>query len=180
MVAQSRNVADVPAGGQSRSDLGKLEQSYRPVIQSLENIFSDRLKTVVLFGSRARGEGRPDSDHDLFIVVENLPDEPLARQRSVRIALLPILEELPGSINFVAKKPEEVEANLTPLLLDVCVDGICLYGDAYFQPYRQKALSALRQARLRRHQLSGTRMWLFPQLPSGNWELSWEGYREGA
>ncbi len=71
-------------------------------------------------------------------------------------------------------------ANLTPLLLDVCVDGICLYGEAYFQPYRQKALAALRQARLRRHKSKNVRMWLFPQLPAGDWELSWEGYRECA
>ena len=151
---------------------------YRPIVQSLEKSFG-RLKAVVLFGSQARGEARPDSDHDLFIVVENLPNEPLARQKSVRTTLLPILDDLPGPINFVAKRPNEVAANLTPLLLDVCVDGICLYGEAYFQPYREKALIALRQAKLHRRKLNNTRMWLFPQLPTSDWELNWEGYREG-
>lgn len=158
----------------------QLEQRYRPIIQSLKNGFKERLKTVVLFGSQARGEARPESDHDLFIVVEDLPIEPVARQRSVRALLLPVLDNLPGTINFVAKKPNEVAANLTPLLLDVCVDGICLYGLAYFQPYRQKAMAALRQAKLKRHRLEGAYMWLFPHLPAGDWELSWEGYREGS
>jgi predicted nucleotidyltransferase len=155
-----------------------LEQQYRTIVQSLEGSFGKRLKTVVLFGSQARGEAQPSSDHDLFIVVDDLPIEPLARQRAVRTTLLPILTDLPGSINFVAKRPDEVTANLTPLLLDVCVDGICLYGEAYFQPYREKALATLRQAGLHRHKLDNTYMWLFPQLPTSDWELTWEGYRE--
>ena len=155
----------------------ELNERYRPIIGALKRNFANRLKCVVLFGSQARGEARPNSDHDLLVVIEALPAEPLARQRTVRQVLLPILAELPGTINFVAKTPEEVAANLTPLLLDVCVDGICLYGESYFQPYRQKALAALQQSKLQRQTLAGTRMWLLPQLLKGNWELNWEGYR---
>lgn len=177
-MVQARDASKVPFGEQTHP--GELERRYRSIVRSLENAFIGRLKMVVLFGSQARGEARPDSDHDLFIVVEDLPAEPLARQRAVRTVLLPILDGLPGPVNFVAKTPGEVAANLTSLLLDVCVDGICLYGEAYFQPYRKKALAALRQARLRRHKLKSAYMWLFPQLPAGDWELSWEGYREGA
>lgn len=158
----------------------ELAQRYHPVLKSLLENFGQHLQWVVLFGSQARGEARPESDHDLFIVVDDLPLEPLARQRCVRTVLLPILADLPGVINFVAKRPNEVAANLTPLLLDVCVDGICLYGETYFQPYRQKALTAVCQAKLRRHKVKNSTVWLFPQLPSGNWELSWEGYRAGA
>lgn len=154
-----------------------MNELYRPVIEALKRNFTNRLKCVVLFGSQARGEARPSSDHDLLVVIEALPTEPLARQRTVRQVLLPILDELPGVINFVAKTPTEVDANLTPLLLDVCVDGICLYGESYFQPYHQKALAALRQSKLQRQTLAGTRMWLLPQLPNGDWELNWEGYR---
>jgi predicted nucleotidyltransferase len=155
----------------------ELKERYQPIIKVLKQSFTTRLKTVVLFGSQARGETRPDSDHDLLVVVETLPLEPLARQRLVNQLLLPILDDLPGAINFVAKTPEEVAVNLTPLLLDVCVDGICLYGEAYFQPYRQKALAALQRAGLRRQKLAGTLMWLLPQMPNLDWELSWEGYR---
>lgn len=157
-----------------------LPQRYHPIVQLLENAFAGRLKMVALFGSQARGEARPDSDHDLFVVVEGLPNEPLARQRAVRTVLLPILGDSPGPVNFIAKTPNEVASNLTPLLLEVCVDGICLYGDAYFQPYRKRAMAALRQAGLRRHKLKTTHMWVFPSLPAGDWELSWEGYRESS
>jgi len=154
-------------------------ERYRLVIKALEDTFADRLQTVVLFGSQARGEAKPESDHDLCVVIAGLPAEPVARQRTVRTVLLPILDRLPGPISFVAKTPQEVAANLTPLMLDVCVDGICLYGASYFEPYRQKAIAALRQSNLRRERLGGTLMWVFPQLPAvTNWELSWEGYFE--
>jgi len=157
-----------------------VEQRYRPIVQALESAFTEQFKTMVLFGSQARGEGQPESDHDLFVVIEGLPREPLARLRAVRATtLLPILNDLPGPVGFVAKTPDEVAANLTPLLLDVCVEGVCLYGASYFCPYRQKALAALRRSGLRRRRIGGELMWLFPRLPAGDWELSWEGYREG-
>lgn len=156
------------------------EEGYQPVIQVLKQQFGSRLKSVVLFGSRARGEARPNSDHDLFVVIDRLPVEPVARQRLVRTVLLDILGELPGTVNFVAKTPEEVATNLTPLLLDICVDGICLFGEEYFEPYRQKALIALQQSSLQRQKLGATQMWLLPQGPSGTWELNWEGYHAGS
>jgi len=156
-----------------------IEGLYRPIVQALQSAFTGRLKTVVLFGSQARGEAHPDSDHDLFVVIEGLPREPVARLRLVRITLLPVLERLPGPIGFVAKTPDEVSANLAPLLLDVCVEGVCLYGASYFEPYRQKALAVLRGAGLHRLRLGGGLMWVFPRMPARDWELSWEGFYEG-
>lgn len=153
-------------------------ETYCPLIQALTDKYGNRLKTVVLFGSQARGEARPDSDHDTFVVIEDLPVDPVKRQRDVRSVLLSILDKLPGSISFVSKTPAEVNHSLTGLLLDICVDGICLYGDSFFERYRQKALTALRQAGWQRRRLAGTWMWVFPRLSAGNWELSWEGYRE--
>jgi hypothetical protein len=88
------------------------------------------------------------------------------------------MEDLPGSISFVAKTPEEVKANLTPLMLDICVDGICLYDHLYFDSFRQKALVALQQSGLKRRRLAGALMWFFPQIPTTKWDLSWEGYHE--
>ena len=155
-----------------------LKEKYSPLVQSLQDKYGDRLKTVALFGSQARREARQNSDHDVFAVIDGLPRDPIARQRDVRGILLPILENLPGSIAFVARTPEEVNANLTPLMLDICVDGICLHGDSVFGEYRRKALNALKQAGLRRRHLAGAWMWVFPHLPTRDWELNWDGYYE--
>lgn len=48
---------------------------YTTLLQALTAAFGSRLKTIVLFGSRARGEAVPDSDHDIFVVAEDLPSE---------------------------------------------------------------------------------------------------------
>lgn len=155
-----------------------MSTSYEAVIQALQNAFGERLKAAILFGSRARGENRENSDHDIFVVIEDLPDDVLDRNRVVRLSLLPVLDRLPGSISFVAKTPDEIDQNLTPLLFDVCIDGISLYGESFFEPYRQRALAAKDQAGLKREQVRGEWVWRFPKIPSANWEITWEGYRE--
>jgi predicted nucleotidyltransferase len=156
-----------------------LKSKYRVVVDGLVQAFGGRVKTAVLFGSQARGTTRTSSDHDIFVVIEDLPKDRFHRHRILRDTLLPSLDKIPGSTAFVAKTPQEVEDNLTPLLLEVCVEGICLYGEQYFEPYRKKALHALRQSGLKLERIGGTRMWMFPHLPKDTWELSWEGYREG-
>ncbi len=153
---------------------------YRSTVAALLERFGARLQTVVLFGSRARGDALTDSDHDIFVMIDGLPAESVARQRIVRGALLPILGELPGVISLIAKTPEEVASNLTPLLLDVCADGICLWGADVFEPYRTKALAALDHSPLRRQRLGETLMWVSPYMPPRNWQLNWDGYVEYA
>ena len=52
-----------------------------------------RPKRLLLFGSRARGEARPDSDIDLLVVMPQATLTPLERQqalRSLRAALRPL------------------------------------------------------------------------------------------
>lgn len=151
---------------------------YRSVVSALKEAFEARLKTIVLFGSHARGQAHPGSDHDIFIVIEDLPKDPVHRNRVTRMSLLPVLEQLPGAISFIAKTPLELDQNLTPLVLDVCVDGVCLYGETFFEPYRQRAVSALDQAKLRREQIGESWVWRFAQIPVREWELNWDGYRE--
>jgi predicted nucleotidyltransferase len=37
---------------------------------ALEQIYGDRLERVVLYGSRARGDNRPDSDYDVAVFIK--------------------------------------------------------------------------------------------------------------
>src|SRR3970040_1815831 len=43
-------------------------------------VYGERLKALALFGSVARRTMRPDSDIDLFLVVESVPEDPAARR----------------------------------------------------------------------------------------------------
>ena len=114
-------------------DVSMHEQTdYSSLIHILVEHFGERLKMIVLFGSQSRGDARPDSDHDIFVVVEGLPQDPLARQRAVMAPLLPALLRLPARLSVIPKTPQELLGDLTPLVVDVCMDGMGLYGQAYF------------------------------------------------
>jgi predicted nucleotidyltransferase len=70
----------------------------------------DRLATrfdpdkIILFGSRARGQGGPESDADLLIV---MPVNGSKRQQAVQMDLA--LEGIPIPIDLIVITPEEVE-----------------------------------------------------------------------
>lgn len=58
--------------------LRHLAERYAQVAQ---DVLGDDLVSVVLFGSVARGEARPDSDIDLIVVVSELPPGRFARRK---------------------------------------------------------------------------------------------------
>jgi len=98
----------------------QLQVLYGPIVASLRETFGERLKTVVLFGSQARGEATVSSDHDLLVVAEDLPRQPLARQRAVRLTLQPVLDLLPGAVSFIAKTPDEVACLTSAPMVSAC------------------------------------------------------------
>lgn len=60
---------------------------YKLLINNLLKVFRSNLRAIVLFGSRARGDSRENSDHDIFLIINNLPDEKLVRLKKVRMAV---------------------------------------------------------------------------------------------
>lgn len=63
------------------------------------------LRRLLLFGSRARGDARPDSDYDLLVVTP-LPDGARNRTVALRMALL----DLDATFDIVVMTPKEFEA----------------------------------------------------------------------
>ena len=41
---------------------------------ALDQLYGDRIERVVLFGSRARGDARKDSDYDVAVFLHDMPD----------------------------------------------------------------------------------------------------------
>ena len=58
---------------------------------------------IILFGSRARGESRPDSDIDLLVIADS--DEPRYRRSRV---LYGALRDIRAPMDIVVYTPEEV------------------------------------------------------------------------
>jgi predicted nucleotidyltransferase len=59
---------------------------------------------IILFGSRARGDARPDSDYDILVIKES--NEPPPRRD---VPLYIALAGLPAEVEVMVYTPEEVE-----------------------------------------------------------------------
>ncbi len=132
------------------------EQNLHRLVEHLQQILGDRLDAVVLFGSRARGEGRADSDWDLLIVVRDLPRSPLKRWRWFRQKVEPPLLD----VDIPLKTPEEWYEHLSSLTLDIALDGVILY-DAPWRMHRflEKIKRALKEAGLQRERVQEGYLW---------------------
>lgn len=102
----------------------------------LFKLYGERLRSVCLFGSVARGEAVEGSDVDVLVVVENLPRGIGMRYRKanqVRMKLKKCesyrrLREAgkPCTISEIYLTPEELRGH-PPILLDIVEDGIIIY-----------------------------------------------------
>jgi predicted nucleotidyltransferase len=66
-----------------REDAPPLPAEVREVADELVGALGDELRALLWHGSFARGEAKPDSDHDLIIVLKRIDDDLLLRLRDV-------------------------------------------------------------------------------------------------
>lgn len=84
----------------------------------LRRILGDQLEAMYLFGSRARGEARPDSDIDILIVMRGDFDYgDLIRRTSSIVAALSLQHDVVISRAFVSQ--ERLAHEQSPFLLNV-------------------------------------------------------------
>ena len=138
-------------------NLQHIKEPYRTVltklVESLLKKFGDDLISVVLYGSVARGEARPDSDIDLIIVIKNLPKSKFKRQDlfiEIENELEPLINELQERgyyIDFspILKTLEEAQ-KITPLYLDLIYDAVILFDrDNFFQTILSRLKAKLQE-----------------------------------
>jgi uncharacterized protein len=115
-------------------ELSCLDQDILPqTVRALQTALGDRLVAIVLFGSRARGEASPESDWDLLVIAKALPQKPFTRRLFLK-RLLP--SSCRGALSVLARTPEEFEAHLPSLYLDIALDGRILYDPRQYAAKR--------------------------------------------
>jgi uncharacterized protein len=91
--------------------------------QALDALYGNRLDRVVLFGSRARGEARSDSDYDIAVFLKDLPDRWAEVERLARLHV-----DFLDDDAFIDAKPYLATAYLerTPLMREIRREGVGL------------------------------------------------------
>jgi predicted nucleotidyltransferase len=146
------------------------------IVECFKGHLGKNLVSIVLFGSRARGDAREGSDWDLFIIAKNLPAKPFKRLLYVRE---PLVGQFDEKICIIAKTPEEVMSAFPSLFLDLSLDGIVLYDrEGFFETLRERMRKIISTAGLTRKRDNGEYHWEWKAPPKGGWEITWSGYRE--
>jgi len=108
-------------------------------VERLREEFGDNLVSVVLYGSVARGDYRPDSDIDLLLVFEELPRGAFARRDTVSWLEREVEREVPQRLEegqyhafTTILKTREEARHTAPYYLDMTTDAIILYDKDHF------------------------------------------------
>jgi predicted nucleotidyltransferase len=105
------------------------ESQQTHILETLRHEFArllgDQLESMLLYGSRARGEHRSDSDIDVLVVTrEPMEYAALIQRTSEVVAALSLENNVVISRAFVSK--ERFEREQSPFLLNVRREGIVL------------------------------------------------------
>jgi predicted nucleotidyltransferase len=96
----------------------------RKFCAALDEMYGERIERVVLYGSRARGDARPDSDYDVAVFLTDLTDRWDEIDRIVEIET-DILWETGAVINALPFRAGAYQER-TPLMHELRREGIDL------------------------------------------------------
>ena len=145
------------------------EEILKRVFEKIKEYYGERLFSVVLFGSVARGTPRPDSDLDLLIVAEPLPR---GRVKRVKEFISGVEEPLEPYLREVAKKgvyPElspviKTRAEVlsgSPLFLDMVYHRRILYDrEGFMEQYLSGLSERLKQLGAKRVKRGNAWFWV--------------------
>ena len=129
----------------------KTRTEIKAFCRRLKRSWGDDLVTLALFGSRVRGNARPESDIDLLIVKKDLPSSRLDRTLMVYRLAQAISEEYAHRLSAICYTPDEARI-IKPFYLDMLAHvKILVDREEFFQ-------QILDQLRARLHSLGARRL----------------------
>ncbi|ACP34887.1 DNA polymerase beta domain protein region [Sulfolobus islandicus L.S.2.15] len=142
-----------------------MQEPYKSLLEKLTKLlqeeFQDKLISVVLYGSVARGDNRKDSDIDLLLVIKDLPKTITERiilfdkvERKLDDDIMRLMDEgYYVTFSPILKTPEEA-MRFSPIYMDMTEDAIILYDrNGFFRKVLEKTKKRLKE-------LGFERVWL--------------------
>lgn len=107
-----------------------LRELLKPYIEQLKMLYGDKLHSVVLYGSYARGDETPDSDIDIMIFVNMTEEELSVYEDQLSDLTYDFNMEYETDIEPVEKSVSFFDywADVYPFYKNVKKDGISLYA----------------------------------------------------
>lgn len=159
-----------------------MQKEYVKLIEeycsAIKNHFQERLISICVFGSVARGEAKPDSDIDVLVVAKSLPMDIGMRIKETNYIhehlkkseayIFLRKSNLAGLVSDIFFAPEEIERH-PPILLDIIYDGIILYDKNSFLSNALRTLKERLEAqKARKVKTEKGHFWILkPDIASG-------------
>ena len=111
---------------------GMINNLLGQYVEVVREIYGDRLKSVILYGSYARGDFRPDSDIDIMILADLTEMEIEEVGRQLSWSTYDFNEEHETDIKPIAKSAAHFKKwqGVYPFYTNVQQEGVELYGTA--------------------------------------------------
>jgi predicted nucleotidyltransferase len=106
-----------------------IQASDDPILKrfraTMGEIYGARVARVVLYGSRARGEARADSDYDIAVFLRDMPDRPVEMRRLADVSTA-ILYDTGEVVNALPYQADTYNDPRMPLMYEIRREGVDL------------------------------------------------------
>jgi predicted nucleotidyltransferase len=103
----------------------KIKKILAEVKSCLKNIYGDKLKDIILYGSYARGDFAKGSDIDLIILLEDMK-EPYAERNNYFNAIWELDLKYDTLISIIPFREEDYITRRAPLILNAKREGFSI------------------------------------------------------
>ena len=90
----------------------------------VRSVAGELVKSIILFGSRARGDGQESSDYDFLIVLSETTERTIDSIRSIEVEMLDEYDALVGSI--MVTEEGWLRRSTLPLGLNIRREGVAV------------------------------------------------------